>query len=336
MTSNDRTIGGFDDDAILHWVKRTVQRHRWSGWQGLDQADASIEERVLLGAYELALHSPTLRPFVAGASGAPAAATIVTPEPMVSEHLEVATASVAHVLCADGTTDRHSIIRELLEQVVDISRQEGTDLLVHRVAADDVEGLSAAQRAGFDVCDATLTFLADAAADVPTQPAPGLTVETHEGVVSDVLSAEELRGLESTATLVGLSHYRADPALPHEAIDRLHGEVVRAVASGTSSDCLTVVRHDGQIVGLESEVTDRTLRDLTGLDLRRCNLLSVRPDDPAACRALFTAVGRRRFPGGSLHTWELQIRDTDTIRCVERSGVAQPVRAELVLHRWLR
>lgn len=337
MTSDDRTIGDdVDDDAILHWVNRTAHRYRWSAWQGLDRAATATEGRVIVGVYELAHRSPTLRPFIAGASGSPAAATIVTSEPAVSEHLDLTAASIDHVLCADGTPDRHDVIRGLLERVVDDTRRAGTDLLVHCVAADDVEALSAAQHAGFEVCDATLTYLADAAAVDPAPIPPDLTVEVHEGGVSDALAAEALLGAEHPAILVGLGHYGADPALSHEAVDRLHEALITGVASGASSECLTVVRRRGQIVGLESEVTDRTLRDLTGQYLRRCNLLSVRPDDPATCRTLFAAAGQQRFPGGSLHTWEIQIRDTDTIRCIERSGVARPIRAEFVLHRWLR
>lgn len=328
-------VDGVDVEQLIGWILSVAPSYRWGGRQGIDRIRPGLEARALVGTYELALGDPGARIFVERSGDEPVAATVLTPKPMETECFELVTAALSHVVCAQDVEDRPDVVRRMLDRVRTAAADEGIELLILRVDADDVETLWAAQSAGFTVCEATTTWLADSHADAaPVEQPPGLVVETYEGEVSDALTPEEVSTLAAATSRWELNHFRADPLLPRTAVDRFYERWIHNIASGAWSDCLFVARYDGRVVGVESEYTDRQLLDLTGTDVRAGEWIVVLEHGLGAGRALMSAAGRHRHPGGRFHSWETQVRNTATIRCIEQSGVARPIRSAYTLHAW--
>ena len=329
------SVDGVDPEQLHRWILRTAPGYHWTGWQGLDLIRPSLESRILAGAWEQAVLDPATEVLVDHDRGTPVAGTFVRPKPMETEHFGVRTEAVANVVAAAGLDSRRSRVSRLLRRTVAEARDRGTDLLVLRVSADDVETLSAAQREGFVVMESTTTWLADSTlAAGPASLPPGVEVEIHEGDVATALSPEEIDRLVEHTARWGLNHFRADPELDDASIDRFYAEWIPNIAAGEFSDCLFVARSGGRLLGVHSEISDRTLLDLTGTDLRVCEWVVVLEPGHGAGKALVSTAGRQRFPGGTHHSWETQARNLQTIRCIEQTGVARPVRSAYTLHAW--
>lgn len=329
------TVDGVDGEQLTRWILRLAPNLRWTSWQGLDRVQPALEARMLVATWEQAVLDPATHVLLEHDHGVPLAGTSVRPKPMETEHLGVVTEALAGVVCAADLEHRVDVVRRLLDRVTDDARTRGTDLLILRVPADDVQTLAAAQQAGFHVHEATMTWLADAAhatgeIDLP----PGVTLEVHEGDVAGTLEPAEIAELASATAAWELNHFRADPELDDEAVDRFYAAWIHNIAAGRWSDCLSVVRYEGRVIGVQSEVSDRTLFDLLGVDVRAGEWIIVLENGRGAGRVLMSAAGRHRFPGGRFHSWETQVRNAATIRCIEQTGLARPIRAAYTLHAW--
>jgi hypothetical protein len=325
------------NDEVAQWISTVAPKYRWSGRQGLNRVDEGIEERALIASYRRAFSSPDTVVVVELTDDGPAAATTMTDKPMESEAFGSATAALSHVIAAEDLPDRLRIVTELLTRARDIAGGRGVELLILRVDADDVCTLAAAQRAGFTVHESTMTWLADSHGGGSAPPPRGrLEVEVHEGDVSSALSAGEIEQLAEVTAVWELNHFHADPRLARSAVKRFYRQWVHNIAAGEWSDCLFIARLDGRIVGVESEVSDRELRELTGVDVRVGEWIVVLERGLGAGAALMTAAGHHRHPSGRYHSWETQIRNTPTIRCIEQTGVARPIRSAYTLHCWPR
>jgi hypothetical protein len=326
-----------DAEAVSGWVDTVAPSYRWGGRQGLDIVEPGVEALVLSGSYRRAAADPVARIVTEPSSGEPQAATILRPKPMESATLGVATAAASHVVSPVGTADRFGVVRRLLRAARHVAAEDGVELLILRVDSDDVDTLAAAQCEGFAVHEATTTWLADSGTDAAQAPLPpGLRVEIHEGDVTAALSPEEIEQLAEATARWDLNHFHADPLIPRAAVDRFYRQWVHNIASGEWSDCLFVARLDGRVVGVESEVSDGELRDLTGVDVRAGEWIVVLERGVGAGAALMSAAGHHRFPSGRYHSWETQIRNAPTIRCIEQTGVARPIRSAYTLHAWPR
>jgi hypothetical protein len=267
--------------------------------------------------------------------GEPVAATTVSPKPMETRTLGISTATVSHVVSPAGFEGRRSVVERLLRSVVHRARLDRTELLILRVDSDDIETLSAAQAAGFLVVEATATWFGDSHARATAPPlSDGLTVEVHEGDMADAISSAEVDQLTAHTSRWQLNHFYADLRIPRRAVERFYGEWVHNISIGAWSDCLFVVRHRDRLVGIASELSDRDLLEHTGANLRVMEWLLVIEPGLGAGRALMAAAGHHRHPGGRFHSWETQIRNKSTIRCIEQSEVARPVRSAYTLHAW--
>jgi Arc/MetJ-type ribon-helix-helix transcriptional regulator len=330
-------VDGVDAAQVHRWILRTAPSYHWTTWQGLDRIRPSLESRMLAAVWEQAVLDPLCTVAMDHDGGAPAAGTFVRPKPMETELLGVRTEAVANVVAAPDLPDRSERVRALLRRVATEARDRGTELLVLRVAADDVQTLAAAQREGFVVTESTTTWLADSAlATGPADVPPGVEVEVHEGDVSGVLSADEVARLVEHTSRWGLNHFRADPELDPSKIDQFYAAWVPNIASGSFSDCLFVARKDGRLLGVHSEISDRAVLDLTGTDVRVCEWVVVLEPGHGAGKALVATAGRQTYPGGRHHSWETQARNLQTIRCIEQTGVARPIRSSYTLHAWPR
>lgn len=329
------SVDGVDRDVWVRWLLDVAPGYRWGGRQGIDLVRPGLEARVLVGAYERAVTHPGERILVECHDGAPAAATIRRDKPMETESFGVRTAALTQVVSPPELPERPEVVRRLLQRACREAVEEGVGLLILRVEADDVQTLAVAQDVGFRVCESTTTWLVDAAAGpAPTDLPGGVTVEVHEGDVAGVLTDDEVERLASTTARWQLNHFRADPRLGDEAVDRFYEQWVHNIASGRWSDCIFVARREGRLVGLASELTDRELYDLTGTAVRVMEWLVTVERGQGNGRHILAAAANHSFPGGTWHWWETQARNTPTIRRIEQTGVAVPVRSCYTLHAW--
>lgn len=337
--TDEGTPGGSDPHSVTpdlrDWLSDVCADYRWAGRRGLDLAQPGLEHRSLVGSYQLASVDPDARTLVVQGRTRPAAATIMRPKPMESSAFRIKTAELSHVVCAPETVDRHDVVRELLGRSLAAAADHEVELVVLRVDAEDVQTLDAAQRVGFAVHECTLTWLADSQEDSLADPSIDVSVETYEGGVRQALPRDVLEHLSAKTAGWQMSHFGADPRLPPEAVERYYGQWMHNIAAGTWSDCLFVARHRGRIVGLESEVSDRALLAETGVTIRNGEWIVVLEPGLGAGRALMSAAGRHRYPGGRFHQWETQARNAPIIRCIEQTG-ARPIRSAYTLHAWPR
>src|SRR5690606_41978870 len=86
--------------------------------------------------------------------------------------------------------------------------------------------------------------------------------------------------------------------------------------------------------GRGSGLTDRGVCDLTGPAVRVREWFVTVGRGRGNGRHLLAAAATHSFPGGTWHWWETQARNTPTIRRIEQTGVAVPVRSCYTLHAW--
>ncbi len=326
------TIAPDASGELLGWVEQSVLG---AGHHGLDLVEAGLQARATLGAYRRAVGEADPEVVVAEGGSGPLAAALLVGKPMETDLLGVRTASITDLVAPARPDERPRAVRSLLDAASRRARERSIELTILRVDSSDVATLDAAQAAGFRVCEATVAWLAGTTdrTDVTDLP-DGLTVEVHEGEVSGVLDEREVALLAERTAGWQLNHFRADPRLPASAVERFYRQWVHNIADGSWSDCLLVARREGRLVGIQSEVTDRRLLRDTGVGLRMGEWIVVLEHGVGAGRALMATVGRHHHPGGHLHLWETQLRNLPIIRCIERSGVARPVRTGYTLHGW--
>jgi len=335
----DRTgaQGSRSSDAdVLAWVERVAPRTRWTGLRGLDLVRPGLEAEALVAAYRTASTEPDATVATVVRGGEPAAAAIRRPKPMETDSFGLSTAAVNHLVCPPETEGRLEVLRALSARLCADAADDGVELLLLRVDADDVEALSAAQSAGFHVHEATITHLADAEGAAPPVLPAGLEVEVHEADVTSALTRDEVERLAAATARWELNHFHADPRLPRDGVRRFYSQWVHNIASGRWSDCLNVARRDGRVVGIQSELSDRELRAATGVDVRVGEWILVLEPGTGAGSALMAVAGRHRHPGGTHHSWETQLRNLATLRCIQQTGVARPIRSGYTLHAWPR
>lgn len=323
-------------ERSLEWVTQVAATFPFGPWRGLDRVLPGTEGPATVGVVADAAADPDALVVSIGADD-PIAVTTLSPKPMETELLEVATGAVSGCITDVARGDRLQACTRLLAATMDAAADRGIDLLVHRVDAGDVEGLAAAQAAGFRVCEATATWLADA--DAPPNPIPlpeGMSLSVHETEVAGALSAAEVEALAARTAAWDQSHLRADPLLDDRVVDQFYGAWIHNIASGRWCDFLAVVRHGDEPVGIQSERTDRSLLAHTGVDLRLAEWLVVLEPGASVGRVLMHAAGSHRRPGARYHWWETQLRNLATIRSFEATGRAVPIRTSFTLHAWPR
>ena len=324
------------DDAVLDWVRAAAVGYPFGPRRGLDLVRPGTEAAVTTATFERdELGARAL--FTVGGAGGIAAATALAPKPMETEHFEIQTAALANVLCPPEQPDRLAWIRRLLREAVQAAGDHGVELLILRIDVDDVDALAAAQDAGFLVHETTMTWLLDStrAAEVPPHR-PTVTCDVVEGDVTGVLDAALVDRFARHTARWDLSHLRADPRLPPEAVMRFYAAMVANIVAGDWCDRMYVARHEGRIIGIASEVTDRLVLDASGTDVRNAEWFVVMEEGLGGGQAMATTAARNPHPGGTVHSWETQARNLATIRCTENTRISRAVRASYTLHAWPR
>lgn len=324
--------------AIGPWVGEVAATFPWGPWRGLDRVAPGAQAAVLVGAVADAEADAAAQVVARRHGGAMVGVTTLEPKPMETELLGVRTAALSTCLTDVARPDRRVLVESLLEDALSAAADGGVDLLVHRIDSEDVDALAAAQALGFRVCEATASWLVDADAPETRLPLPeGTVLTTYEGPeVPGALRPVEVAALSARTAAWDQNHFRADPRLDDAAVDRFYGAWIGNIASGAFSDFVAVLRRGDDILGIQSERTDRTLLAHTGLDVRVAEWLVVLAPGEGAGAVLMHAAGSHRRAEGRHHWWETQLRNLATIRSFEATGRARPVRSAYTLHAWPR
>jgi hypothetical protein len=326
-----------DEVEVQRWLEEVARGYPYGPRRGLDLVRPGTEAATTVAALAPIPDDPrSLLVHEADASG-PIAATALATKPMETEQFGFVTASLANVVCPVDLPDRCEVVGRLLRRSLATAADLGVELVILRIDVDDVDTLAAAQAAGFAVCETTMTWLLDSrrAGEVPDHR-PTVTCEIIQGEAGIVLDdAFVARFAAHTARWDG-SHLRADPRLPVAAVERFYAAMIRNIVSGAWCDQLYVARHEGRIVGITSEVTDRLILGANGLDVRNAEWFGVIEPGVGGGEAMAMTVARHGRPEGTVHSWETQVRNLATIRCTENTRIARAVRSSYTLHAWPR
>lgn len=226
-------------DLVAH---HPYHRHRWYDRLGLDVADG-LDRRA--GAAFTAADTQVL----AAVDGSVVGATTLTANPFERDVLGVGVARCS-ALCAVG--DRRDVLVRLGRAVLERSADDGHDLVIARIDADDLDALVALQEVGFSVADAGAAWLARGQA-IEVHAPPGTTVEVLGARALASLPASELASIiDDAGRRFRTSHFHADPRLDPDRCDELHRRWAEASVRGRWSDGAVLVRAPGRVVGFAS------------------------------------------------------------------------------------
>ena len=286
---------------VVAWSERIATHDRWGARRGLDRIAPGAESAVTAGIVR--------------------AADAASDEQVIFERAGDDTAY--GVLTGDA----------LLDHAKERARAIDLDLVVLRVDADDVDTLLAAQGAGFLVCEATVTWLIDRRQ--PARPYDGpMTFERHTGPPRDVLRQEDLDRLAELATSWEIGHLFADARIPRSGTEAFYRTMIDNVAAGRWCDVLHVARLDGRLAAIVVEVRDAMAAQHAGIDLYSTEWFAALEPGHGVGHALVATMPSTPLPQGHHRTWETQVRNLSTIRCIEQTHLVRPVRSSYTLHLW--
>lgn len=322
-----------EDDALDRWVRSTLHGYPWSSRRGLNRVHPAAETALGIAGWDAA--RADARGWVAvehGPSG-PAAVAPVRHRAMESEAFGFAVGSIDAVISPAEQPDRPGAIGRVLRRVLE--RAGATmALLVLKVDAGDVEALQAAQQAGFAVCDVALTSLVDRhEVEQVIAPPPDVTVEVHHPPFGDVLTRAAIERLSAQTATWDLNHYRADPRVPRDAIERFYGQWIPNIGSGSWSDHLVVARRSHEVVAAYSGVIDPVLDRELGVKVLADTWIVSDGSSRGVARAMLSAGVHQLPPGARYTEWETQARNVTTQRAADAVG-SHPIRASYTLHAW--
>lgn len=324
---------GVSHEEVRAWLEADPSTARFGLHRGLGRKYPGAEHAWTVGMYAAAADASSEVWAGRGPEGL-AATVVVDPKPMETASFGVPTLAVSHVASALDGDRRHDAARALLAGVL-ASRPEG-QLLILRVDSDDPEVLVAAQTVGFRVVESTAAWYGDSETEDPgpVVTPDGVTIEIYDDGVVGALTEDEIVALARSTSFWEQTKYRAERRLPQDRVDDFYRRWVPNIASGEWCDCLYVAREDGRLIAILNEVSDRALREVTGLNLRVGEwIVSIDPK-PGVGRALLATAGRHPYSGGRYRQWETQLRNLATIRSIEGTGVATPIRTAYTLHAW--
>lgn len=321
---------------VLSWATEATLGQPFPAYVGLDRIQANLAADTTTGIIRCALEDPTAAVVIGSGPSGIEALTCLLDKPMETEHFGLSVAALPGVIAQGSRAGRSTAIGDLLRRSRALAREREIEMLVLRVDSGDVEALDAAQRSGFSVHEATITWLADSRLASEAPAGDDISVTVYDADRTGAVEPEVVEALADTTSQWVLSHYGADPRLPCDGVSAFYRAWIANIVDGHWSDRLIVARSEGRVVGLYSEVSDPNVLRHHGVDLRCGEWVVVLQAGTGAGRALMAAAGRHPHPGGPFRTWETQARNLPTIRCIEQTGVARPIRSTYTLHAWPR
>ena len=317
---------------VVAWSERIATHDRWGARRGLDRIAPGAESAVTAGIVRAA-DAASDEQVIFERAGDDGAVTTLHVKPMETACLGVRTGGLTNVLAPAHLPQRAQVVRRLLDHAKERARAIDLDLVVLRVDADDVDTLLAAQGAGFLVCEATVTWLIDRRQ--PARPYDGpMTFERHTGPPRDVLRQEDLDRLAELATSWELGHLFADARIPRSGTEAFYRTMIDNVAAGRWCDVLHVARLDGRLAAIVVEVRDAMAAQHAGIDLYSTEWFAALEPGHGVGHALVATMPSTPLPRGHHRTWETQVRNLSTIRCIEQTHLVRPVRSSYTLHLW--
>ncbi len=245
-----------DGADLVAWVENGPAGSTWGPRRGLNRVAPGIERTLLIEAVRSAMADPTGHVVTIEERSGLRGLTTLLPKPIESQQLAVSTGAVGTCLTDSAGNRRHDTAC-LLRQVDREALERGIELLILRIDSDDAGALAAAQDCGYRVAEATVAWLAERQTTTPASLAGRLEVETFKGAaIRDALTSSEVAELAERTSNWRDNHFRADPRLTSEQVDRFYEVWVHNIASARWCDALHVARTDGRMVGLLSEVID--------------------------------------------------------------------------------
>jgi hypothetical protein len=303
----------------------------------MDLAVPGAEEALACRAFVNTANDPEGRIVVVHDNGGVAAHATLRPRVMETEAFGFAVAGIDAPYCPPHRADRLVQVQRLLGNALCQAADDGVELVVLKVDADDVDSLVAAQRAGFEVVDLAITLLADAErAPGPVAPPPGVTIEVARGEVAGLIDQETIDILADRTAKWQLNHHRADPRMPNYAVERFYRAWIPNIGAGRWSDQLTVVRSEGEVIAIHSAVLDPVLATDLGARVYTDTWMIARYQGRGVATAMLSAAVQGAPPVARFMEWETQARNISTIRRCESTGAALVVRTSYTLHAWPR
>ncbi|MFN8050323.1 MAG: hypothetical protein U0Q22_02705 [Acidimicrobiales bacterium] len=224
-------LAGLDPFAPLRW---------------LDRFQAEVSGRVRADQVEAAVAS-TARSLVVRDGADVVGGLVWRAVPDLAEHFDVPVHEVAALLVRPGA-DRGSVVGALLDAMRDELAATASGLVMLRVEADDVAGLTAATDTGFRNRSTMLTLVNDLERRHlnPPYEAPGMSLHRFKDGPLPESTYAALRAAPST--LVD-DHYHADPRLDDARCDALYDRKRARVIEGIGADVMVYREVEGTITG---------------------------------------------------------------------------------------
>lgn len=166
--------------------------------------------------------------------------------PDLEDHFDVSVHEVTSLLVAPDA-DRQVVIAALLDGLREVTNGDHGFVML-RIEADDIVGLCAATRAGFELRETSLSFVNDLERrhlNLPYDPSGMQVHRFDDGPLPDALRSI-FRAFPTR--LVG-DHYHADPRLDPLRCDALYDRLRDRVVDGIGADVLVYHEDDGDVTG---------------------------------------------------------------------------------------
>lgn len=325
--------GAAGADEVVEWSRSAAGGDPWAGLRGLDLVQPGIEAATTTGLVLDRLADPADEVLTWSRKGEIAALTTLWVKQMETEHFGIVTGGLSNVLSPPSTPDRHQAVEHLLRYGADVADSRGIELLVLRVDADDVDTLVAAQDVGFTVYETTTTWLLDAHQGRDDADAT-LDITCHTGPVKDLLPPGFVDGLADAAARWGLGHLCVDRRIPEEGVRSFYRAMIDNVVSGRWGDYLYLARSGGTVAALSAELSDPQVRRHSGANVLNTEWWAVLEPGSGVGKAMTHQVSRITDRDARYRSWETQVRNFPTTRCIVHTGIARPIRSAYTLHRW--
>ena len=266
------------------------------------------------------------------------AMAVVVPNAYLSQHFDVPIAHVLPIVSA-VSDDRSELVRTALRRAAREAHAEGLELLIHRVEADDVEGVQGAAQAGMRLLETSTTWVNDAnKAEHQVTYAGDCSFTVHyNGDVPDWSKGEldAILGLGSRLRLVG-DHYHTDRRLSDSRADDLFSEWARRSLFGELGEVLVCVWREGVVVGFGGWQLWSHFDERYGLRILGDGFGYVLPDAAvrSCSRGIADAVGNVMHLDCQLLEWTTQATNAPMTNVLAARKSLRYCKAAHVFHGW--
>lgn len=254
----------------------------------------------------------------------------------LTDHFDTQFFEAGPLLTDDRPDVDRAVVGRMLLRALRQSLAEGEPAAIAlRLEADDLDGLLAAESAGFRVRETTATFINDLQRRDKNPPWEiGDSVRLHRFGIDPELPASTFDGLRGQAGQVVLDHYHADPWLPNDRCDALYERVLDRALHGIGADALVLRFLGEKLIGLG---TWRHWRELEPYGVSMAgSAFGFRVEGAPVGNQYEVAayVCNQSLTGNRLLEWSTQANNFPMINMMSRQPSIRLCRTSHVLHCW--